>query len=629
MLIGACSILLAVRFASFAVSAAVQQPAAPPALLGDKYSDLLPEQKALVDDWFRRFAEIVKKPITPQEGYDNLPISTKTTFSAVTHALIYTTLTDQYGVSMGSSAITIIDRLDTVAGKIEGAGGDKQFRIFVVLKSDVLNTLGKSREFARNSDNVTYHKGFPINYRGRNGVPSIQVSTTRDGKRADIDVDYRSSKFPISLINGHLSASNSDVRAGNNDERHNEHWSGLSSWWRGFLGLPLFDRGSESGDWPTKEPATKASARPEVAVHDFLQSWLVDQQPLGAASYFSESSFRCRELEEGQPADIGLAKFALMMGLKQVNQRIGKVAQLSDAVEGVRLTGPRGKRIAQPYESAFALYDVREDLAEQMKCLNRIDPSNVSPKAVTSRSFGKYVGSVFKFKMAGQQTETVAVLWAKQEGYWKIISYDLEPEYESYRVPDTTSAAAVAAAVPATTWVDGDKDLIRNAGDFLNRWFVRNRPDEAFQYLSTQAYACVNLYRDDDTPAPRSPEEASRLIQAGMAKVSNFGPIRKLEEAIAAPTVSHPDVRLVKHSDSKAYFIASVPDHMALATGCQDRKPGEDLYFQEPATGNVYGNYYAAGFRLARTGGEPAVLWTVWAKESGQWKIVSYFLISS
>jgi hypothetical protein len=102
-----------------------------------------------------------------------------------------------------------------------------------------------------------------------------------------------------------------------------------------------------------------------------------------------------------------------------------------------------------------------------------------------------------------------------------------------------------------------------------------------------------------------------------------------LDEAIVAPVVSHPDVRLVKHADSKAFVIASVPDHMAAAAGCQARKPGEVPYFQEPATGKVYGNFYGVGFRLARTIGDPAVLWTVWAKESGQWKIISYVLLSS
>jgi len=265
-----------------------------------------------------------------------------------------------------------------------------------------------------------------------------------------------------------------------------------------------------------------------------------------------------------------------------------------------------------------------------MKCLNRIDPSTISEKAVNSKSFGKYVGSVFKFKLAGQQTETVAVLWAKQDGFWKIISYDLEPEFEKFRVPDTTSAAAAAAAAaPPITYVAGDKDLVRSAGDFLTKWFVQSRPLDAFQYLSSRAYPCVSLYRDDDTPAPASPDAASQLIKAGMTRaVSNLGPIKKLEQAIVAPNVSHPDVRLVKHSDQKAYVIASVPDHMGAAASCQDRKPGEDPYFAEPATGKVYGNYYATGFRLAKAIGEPAVLWTVWTKESGQWKVVSYFLIT-
>ncbi len=98
--------------------------------------------------------------------------------------------------------------------------------------------------------------------------------------------------------------------------------------------------------------------------------------------------------------------------------------------------------IPQPYESEFVLYDVREDLAEQMKCANKIDPTNLSAKAAKSKAFGKYVGSVFKLKAPGQVSETVAALWAKENGYWKLISYDVEPEFERYRVPDTTAASA-------------------------------------------------------------------------------------------------------------------------------------------------------------------------------------------
>jgi hypothetical protein len=387
---------------------------------------------------------------------------------------------------------------------------------------------------------------------------------------------------------------------------------------------------SEASDVPSSEPAVKANAKPEVAVHDFLKSWLQDQRADLATSYFADSAFWCRQIEGGKPVDLGVARFSVLMALRDVNTKIGKVAQVSDAVTGVRLTGPRGKLIPQPYESEFMLYDIREDLAERMKCINQLDPSNLTEKAVNSKSFGKYIASVFKFKLAGQETETVAALWAKQNDYWKLISYDIEPEFEKYRVPDTTTAAeAASTAAPAETYVAGDKELIRSATDFLNKWFVLSQPAEAFQYLSSRAYACANLYRDDDTPAPSGPVEAGKLVQAGMQKVVNIvGPVQKLDKAIEAPTVYHPDVLIVKHPNSGAFVLTSVPDHMAAAAGCQERKPGEELYVKEPATGKVYGNFYAAGFRLRKTLGDSSVLWTVWARENSQWKVVSYFIMT-
>jgi len=626
-LLFACGIVFALCLLRF-VSA--QQPSAPQVIPGAKYSDLAPEQKALVDDWFRRFSEVIRKPLSAEEGYNNLPVSTKTTFGAVTHALIHTTLTDQNGVILGSSAITVIDRVDTVAGKIEGAGSDQQFRLYVVLKPNALEILARSREFARSPDNVTFHKGYPICYRSRNGTPSLQVSATKDGKRGDIDVDYRSSKFPASLVNGHLTAANSDVRSGDNDVRHNQSWSGLSSWWRGILGLQLLVKSSEVSDVPASEPAVHANAKPEVAVHDFLKSWLQDQRPDLATSYFAESAFWCREIEGGKPVDLGVAKFSVLMALRDVNTQIGKMAQVSDAIAGVRLSGPRVKLIPQSYDSEFTLYEIREDLAERMKCINQLDPSNLTEKALNSKSFGKYVASVFKFKLPAQEMETVAVLWAKQNDFWKLISYDIEPEFDKYSVPDTTSAAeAASTATPGLTYVAGDKDLVRSATDFLNKWFVLGQPAEAFQYLSSRADACANLYRDDDTLAPSGPNDAGKLIQAGMQKLLTIvGSVQKLDKAIEAPTVSHPDVRLVKHSNSSAFVLASVPDHMAAVTECQERKPGEELYVPEPATGKVYGNYYAVGFRLRKTLGDSSVLWMVWARENSQWKVISYFIMT-
>ncbi len=96
--------------------------------------------------------------------------------------------------------------------------------------------MEKSRQFARNRENTVYHVGFPVDFRQAGKVPTLQISTSEDGTEADIDVDYRSSKMPEAMWNGHLSAANSDVRAVNNFARHDKRWDGLVNWWRQTFG---------------------------------------------------------------------------------------------------------------------------------------------------------------------------------------------------------------------------------------------------------------------------------------------------------------------------------------------------------------------------------------------------------
>ena len=216
---------------------------------GGSYETLTSAQRRLMDDWVARYATVTGKTAVPAELYDGLALSTKTTFNAVTHALSVTALTDTAGRSMNLTALDLIAKVDAVAGNIAGQSGDRQFRMYVQLRPDTQQILEQSREFSRQVDNTVYHKGYPICFRGSGGTPSIQFSLARDGMHGDIDVDYRSSAIPIMLINGHLTASNSDVRAGNNDERHNGRWIGLTNWWRGFMGLPLADSpGGAAGD---------------------------------------------------------------------------------------------------------------------------------------------------------------------------------------------------------------------------------------------------------------------------------------------------------------------------------------------------------------------------------------------
>src|SRR5262245_29619547 len=70
-----------------------------PEFLGT-YEELRPAQKKLIDDWYAEYNEITHDKSRPSE-YNQFPQSTRTTFEAVTHALMTTPLTDKSGKAIG------------------------------------------------------------------------------------------------------------------------------------------------------------------------------------------------------------------------------------------------------------------------------------------------------------------------------------------------------------------------------------------------------------------------------------------------------------------------------------------------------------------------------------------------
>jgi hypothetical protein len=595
-----------------------------------KYASLKPEQKALVDDWMKRFGETIRKRVDPEMAYDYLPLSTRTTFNAVTHALLSTPLTDASGSQLGS-AIQIIAKLETVHGAIPGTRGDEQFRIYVQLRPGALEVLAKSQQFRRMEDNAVYHRGYPVCYRSRPAVPSIQVSATRDEARADLDVDYKASGFPIGLVDGHLTASNSDVRAGDNYETHVNRWQGLNDWWRSLLSLARVN--GTSGGEPTEkqkfptEPRPAAHAQPAEAVHDLLNTWLVEKKPENILSYFADESYYCAELENGEKVDHGMAEFKLLFAMQQASQRLGNPAQLADISTAVPLEGAvRTKLVKQPYERQFALYDVREDAAEQFKCANRVDATRISSKAAASTGFGKYYGAVFRLGgKGGFEETTLATLWSRESKRWQLISYDVDPVWDKYRAPDTAKAPPAAVAVEYAT---APIQLVEAATTFLEAWFVRRNLDETSAYLSPKCADCVKLNLPADEPQPLTAEDAQTELKRALQRVmERAGIVTRLKEAIVAAPPNHEDIKLVKHRNSNQFALASIPDYMAGALGCSSRTVGEPVTFYDSSGDKSYGTYYAMGLRLAKAGEDSGVLWAVWTQEGGAWRITAYTLL--
>ena len=245
---------------------------------GQAYATLRTEQKHLVDDYVRRINQVTGSQMLSEQVYDAARMSLRTTFDACTHALLTTKLTNDKGQNLGS-ALDLVDAVDDVLGEEPGQRGDRQFRMYVYLKPNAFEVLADSREFFRDRNNTFYHKGFPLCFRQKQEPPSIMFSISRDERMSDIDVDYRSYKLPQALFNGHLTAANSDVRAGNNPETHDKRWAGLNAWWR-----EIFGSFPESGTKPPREattgkartiplnPRVKADQGVDASAHDFLKS---------------------------------------------------------------------------------------------------------------------------------------------------------------------------------------------------------------------------------------------------------------------------------------------------------------------------------------------------------------------
>ena len=187
-------IVASVLVSGLAVILMAQQP---PRRFGGAYAELDGRRQQLIDDWVARFANVTGQRMSAAAFYDDvLSLSTKTTFDAVTHALMTTPLTDASGQALGDG-LALVERVDSVKGEAPGTASDRQFRMYVRLTANARDMLDRSREFKRGCDNSVYHKGYPLNYREQRGTPSIQVSIALDGRQADVDVDYRSSSFPV------------------------------------------------------------------------------------------------------------------------------------------------------------------------------------------------------------------------------------------------------------------------------------------------------------------------------------------------------------------------------------------------------------------------------------------------
>ncbi len=599
------------------------------------YEELSPAQKKLIDEWYAEYNQMTHDHSPPTE-YNEFSTSTRSTFEAVTHALITTPLTDKSGKSMGS-ALGLVQSIEAINGKVPHARGDLQFRVYVVLKPDALEKLKASSEFFRDRDNTVYHHGYPLNYRQDGGEPSIQVSVAKDTRHADIDVDYRSAKFPNALMNGHLTAANSDVRAGGNTQKHLQRWQGLADWWQSLFGFLEKEELSEKNLPEGEIPAIprKGDAGVEAAAADYLTAWLVEQKPNLSAAYLSSMSYSC--LEEygpgsGKVVTAGVAPYLAANEMAEVNRIIGKVNTLEEAVEPLPLRGQDLKPVKQRYDKAFTLYQVSNGQAAEYICdpERAFDDFDKMRAEGSKHKYGSYFASVFRLKGPKPKSDAVTVLWRKEGKYWKVIAWEVEPEETMPgKTPDTRRRLTAAKAISAPTQTSADPEFVHASRDFLHSWLVADNFDHAATYFSERADTCVLAYLPPDKPAPSTSTAYAAYLHNALASVGkDLGPVQHLRDAMEPVRLEHDDLKVVRNAGEGAFTVVAVSDYLAPLFLCDQESSKHPYNVSLDPTGKVYGNYYAVLFSLRTPGEHAAALTLLWARESGKWKIIAYELLA-
>jgi hypothetical protein len=601
-------------------AAALQKPKSATLELGKSYAALRPEQKRLVDDYIRHYNATTGSDLVVEQAYDNARLSIRATFDAVTHALLNAEITDANGKSLGR-AIDLVDAVDQVMGEEAGVRGDLQFRLYAYLKPEAFDVLSRSQEFFRDHDNTGYHKGFPICYRLKSGPPSIQISISRDHKLSDIDVDYRSSSFPKALVNGHLNASNSDVRAANNLERHDRRWSGLNGWWRdvfgqfGTGGKPPKENATERLSHIPLNPGVKADQGVDKSAHDFLQSWVVGKEPNKSVAYFSRRSYPCLEVvaqKSRQPVPPGMIRLRTMMAMQKFSDSTGAVNSVADVFDPADKWSQGLKPAKNAYASEFRLVSVPADMAPDEECVATADDDS------SKRSKEKYFATAFRGKQGDSRNKVISLLWAQEGGYWKIIAIRIEDSSNASIVPNNAAAQA-EPSVEEPRNIAGDPAAVRDITQFYQAWIVKRNAAQASTFVSPRSYQCLAAPSEDQkklTPIARIQsglEEPLTRIPTGAnlsGMMSSLQPVNDL-------------LRPVQQENSNAFAMMAVPDQIANSFLCQHRQLPEAAPDLKPADAK-YGAYYLTASRLIYEEEQSPALLLLWTREETGWKVVAW-----
>jgi hypothetical protein len=168
------------------------------------------------------------------------------------------------------------------------------------------------------------------------------------------------------------------------------------------------------------------------AAQEFLTDWLVRGKIDEAMITFSRRAIACINIDDTSQReilDVNEAIVEMRDIMRHALEELPDRDNLTEAIEGVTAeTEEQASRVlAHPFQREFMIIQVPNQVAADYTCSTR---RGGEPPAMPGgpEALGTYYGVVFRFKARDDLGGVLGLLWDRQEGSWRIVSYDILEE---------------------------------------------------------------------------------------------------------------------------------------------------------------------------------------------------------
>jgi hypothetical protein len=111
--------------------------------------------------------------------------------------------------------------------------------------------------------------------------------------------------------------------------------------------------------------------------------------------------------------------------MKAVSESIGKVDNLTQAIDAILPWRKAFRVVKQPFEGDFTIVEAPDGFADNFRCESRSSEKQLRALSDESPQYGTYYGTVFRFRSAAIRGGVLALLWTKENGAWRVIAWEV------------------------------------------------------------------------------------------------------------------------------------------------------------------------------------------------------------